>query len=167
MSHRHHAHGHKAEVEHDPLEPELAAEPNATWDVMLKRGLRKRCPRCGGGHLYTSWVRMRERCPTCGFKFEREPGFFVGAYFVNFAVTEGLLFLAVIAVVVMKNNDPDSSLVIPLVVAGVLAIVAPILLYPFARTTWSAIDLAMTPLELDEIVSARDHLQERGEADDA
>ncbi|MEJ7583648.1 MAG: hypothetical protein WKF43_06040 [Acidimicrobiales bacterium] len=28
-----------------------------------------------------------------------------------------------------------------------------------ARTIWSAIDLAMTPLELDEIVAARDHLE--------
>ena len=46
----------------------------------------KHCPRCGGGHLFDGWFRMKERCPTCGVRFEREPGFFVGAYFINFAV---------------------------------------------------------------------------------
>ena len=36
---------------------------------------------------------MAERCPRCGMRFEREEGFFLGAYVVNFAVTEGLLSL--------------------------------------------------------------------------
>ncbi len=142
----------------DELAPEAASEAPATWEVMVKRGLRKRCPRCGGGRLFRSWVRMKERCPHCGFKFEREPGFFIGAYFVNLAVTEGLLFIAVVVVVIVKNNNPDAGLVAPLVVAGVISVVAPVVTYPFARTIWSAIDLAMTPLELDEIVAARDHL---------
>ena len=37
-----------------------------------------------------------------------------------------------------------------------LAVVAPILFYPFARTIWSAFDVGMTPLELKEIVEATD-----------
>ncbi len=160
MQHHHRRDRPEEPILPDELDPDAAAEAPATWDVMLKRGLRKRCPRCGGGHLFRSWVRMKERCPHCGFKFEREPGFFIGAYFVNFAVTEGLLFITVILFVAVKNNNPDAGLILPLVIAAVIAVVAPIAGYPFARTIWSAIDLAMTPLELDEILAARDHLRE-------
>ncbi len=149
----------------EPLAAELRAddalERAAPWDVMVKRGLRKRCPRCGGGHLFRSWVRMRERCPRCGFKFEREPGFFLGAYFVNFAVTEGLLFIVVTAFIIIKNANADASVVPPLIAGGAFAVLAPVICYPFARTLWSAIDLAMTPLELEEIVAARDHLDQK------
>jgi uncharacterized protein (DUF983 family) len=124
--------------------------------VLVKRGLRKRCPRCGGGGLYRTWFRMAERCPTCGFRFEREPGFFIGAYFVNFAITEGFLFLVVMAFLFVKNANNEASVVWPLAVGGVFAVVAPLVFYPWSRTIWSAIDLAMTPLELDEIIAAQD-----------
>ncbi len=127
-----------------------------TVGVLVKRGLRKRCPRCGGGGLYRTWFQMLERCPHCGFLFEREPGFFIGAYFVNFAITEGLLFVVVMAFLFVKNANNSASVVWPLVIGGVFAVVAPLVFYPWSRTIWSAIDLAMTPLELDEIVAAQD-----------
>src|SRR5690606_8923938 len=70
-----------------------------TWGTLLRRGLTKKCPRCGGGRLYDGWFRMKERCPTCGLLFEREPGFFVGAYLINFAIVEGLLFVLIMGFV--------------------------------------------------------------------
>ena len=48
------------------------------WSTMLKRGRRRQCARCGGGDLFVSRYRLRDRCPTCGYRFEREPGFFLG-----------------------------------------------------------------------------------------
>ncbi len=143
----------------EDLGPEDVVGPPATWDLMLKRGLRKRCPRCGAGRIYRSWFRMRERCPGCGFKFEREPGFFVGAYLINFAITEGFVFVAIMVFVFVKDANRDVSVLPVLAVALTFAVVAPLLAYPFARTIWSAIDLAMTPLELKEIVAARDALE--------
>lgn len=136
-----------------------------TVGLMLKRGLYKRCPRCGGGSLYRGWFQMVERCPTCGFRFEREPGFFIGAYFVNFAITEGLLFVVVMAFVFVKSANSEASLLWPLVIGGAFAVIAPLLFYPWARTIWSAIDLAMTPLELDEIVAAQDAIDVRADDD--
>ena len=99
---------------------------------------------------------MVERCPTCGFRFEREPGFFIGAYFVNLAITEGLLFAVVIGFLFAKNADNDVGVFWPLVIGGLFAVVTPLVFYPWSRTIWSAIDLAMTPLELEEIVAAED-----------
>lgn len=97
---------------------------------------------------------MVERCPRCGVKFEREPGFFVGAYLINFATSIILLFILCMAWVAARAADPNASMVPFFVVGGVLAIAGPIVCYPFARTVWSAIDLGMTRLEPDEEAEA-------------
>ena len=39
----------------------------------LWRGLRKRCPHCGEGALFSGWAH-RQRCSTCGLVFARNPG---------------------------------------------------------------------------------------------
>ncbi len=130
------------------------------WGTLLRRGFTKKCPRCGGGHIYDSWFRMKDRCPTCGLLFEREPGFFVGAYLINFAIAEGLLFVLIMGFVFWKDQHPDAGVTGPVVVAVFLGVVAPLLFYPFSRTIWSALDIGMTPLELHEIVDAADALEE-------
>lgn len=128
----------------------------ADTGTLLRRGLAKRCPRCGSGGIYHGWFRMVERCPSCGYRFEREPGFFVGAYLINFAVAEGFLFVLMMFYIFWKNTHPDAGVVVPIIVGTVGAVVLPIAFYPFSRTVWSAIDLAMTPLEVAEIVAAAD-----------
>src|SRR5947207_13789990 len=39
----------------------------------LGRGLRKRCPHCGEGKLFSGWSHLA-RCSTCALVFERNPG---------------------------------------------------------------------------------------------
>ena len=39
----------------------------------LGRGLRKRCPHCGKGPLFSGWSQL-ERCSICGLVFTRNPG---------------------------------------------------------------------------------------------
>jgi uncharacterized protein (DUF983 family) len=39
----------------------------------LRRGLRKRCPHCGEGPLFSGWSFL-ERCSICGLVFARNPG---------------------------------------------------------------------------------------------
>jgi uncharacterized protein (DUF983 family) len=115
---------------------------------MLGRGVRRRCPVCGGGKLFTRWMRMKERCPTCGFKYEREEGFFLGAMVINIAVTEAAMFVGVVLLVVLTLPHPPLALII---LVGVLSsVVVPVVGYPFSKTLWSAIDLAMHPLDPDE-----------------
>lgn len=124
--------------------------------TIMRRGLAKHCPRCGSSHLYDGWFRMKERCPTCGYLFEREPGFFVGAYLINFALCEGFLFVLLMGFILWKNAHPEVGMAVPIAIGTVIGIGGPIVFYPFARTIWSAIDLVMTPLEVIEIVAAAD-----------
>ena len=39
----------------------------------LQRGLRKRCPHCGQGRLFSKWSQL-ERCAVCGLVYEPNPG---------------------------------------------------------------------------------------------
>jgi uncharacterized protein (DUF983 family) len=39
----------------------------------LRRGLRKRCPHCGEGPLFSGWSH-HEKCSVCGLVFVRSPG---------------------------------------------------------------------------------------------
>ena len=39
----------------------------------LGRGLRKRCPHCGQGRLFSGWSFL-DRCSVCGLVFARNPG---------------------------------------------------------------------------------------------
>jgi uncharacterized protein (DUF983 family) len=41
---------------------------------VLRRGLRKRCPRCGEGPLFRRWIHAYERCPVCGVRYLRNHG---------------------------------------------------------------------------------------------
>lgn len=95
---------------------------------------------------------MRPRCLRCGIRFEREEGFFLGAFVVNFGATLVLLaaFIGVGVAVTLPHPPPGK-----LAAAGaVLVVVVPIFFYPISRTLWSAIDLWMKPLEAAEIESA-------------
>ena len=124
--------------------------------TMLMRGVARRCALCGSGGLFLSWFKMRDRCPRCGYVFAREDGFSLGAVLMNFAVTEALLALFCIApLIAVLAGNPDANIV-PVVVAGVLAVViGPIACYPFSRTLWVALELMLRPAAATEPTDRR------------
>lgn len=128
---------------------------------LVARGLTRRCPRCGAPDVFETWFRLAERCPVCAARLEREPGFFLGAYFLNICLTQGLL-VALLAGTFALTRDPP---VVPLLgVGAAICILVPVLAYPFTKTTWAALHLAMAPLEPDEEADAAAHRFERGDA---
>lgn len=94
---------------------------------------------------------MVERCPGCQLQFERENDFFLGAYVINLAATEGLLLIALFAYIFAAVNDPDLPVAPVVVGAVVLAVGGPLAFFPFSRTIWSAIDLAMRPQPIGHV----------------
>lgn len=121
----------------------------------LARGTVKRCPRCGGGRLFDGWFRLKERCPTCGYRFKREEGFFTGVFLVNFATALALMWVFLIAYFVWRAAaDSDGPLWPALAASLGIALLTPVVFYPFATTIWAALDLLMRPLEPSEIAEA-------------
>lgn len=119
--------------------------------VLLRRGLRRRCPVCGGGGLFREWVRMVTACPTCGLIFGRIPGHWLGSWFLNVCAVQAVVLAVLIVGVGLTWPDP------PMLGIGIgaatAAVVTPILLFPFTRTVWTAIDLAMRPLDFHDGVA--------------
>jgi uncharacterized protein (DUF983 family) len=142
--------------------PELYADDVArrrTLRLMTVRALACRCPRCGARKVFKHWVRMAERCPGCGYRFEREEGFWFGAYNINLCVTLALLFFVFIWLIARQDGNAGASIIPPLVVGLFVCIVFPVVFYPASKTIWAAIDLATNPLELREIIAALDAVE--------
>ncbi len=118
---------------------------------MLGRALAKRCPLCGGTKLFTRWFRMEERCPRCGYRFEREEGFFLGAYVINLAIAQGLVvLLAIVPLIVRLATDPDAA-IWPFIFGGLVGtVVGPMIFYPWSKTIWTAFDLMLRPASAPE-----------------
>jgi uncharacterized protein (DUF983 family) len=51
----------------------MAPPPRQLVTTALRRGLRKRCPHCGRGRLFSGWSHL-DRCSVCGLVFEPNPG---------------------------------------------------------------------------------------------
>jgi uncharacterized protein (DUF983 family) len=116
--------------------------------LLLARALRLRCPACGGGPIFGGWFQSRPACPRCGLRLEREEGYFLGAMLVNALVAEGIFVVGFVATLVLTWPNPPWTL---LTVGSAAAVVLfPLLLYPFSRTVWLALDLLVHPPERHE-----------------
>ena len=118
--------------------------------LLVGRGLRLRCPNCGGGPIFQSWFRMRPYCPACGLPLERgEQGYQVGLYMFNIVASELSFALVFLAVLLWTWPSPPWKL---LQYGGIaLMLLAPLLFYPFSKTLFLAFDLLFRPATPDEL----------------
>src|SRR5262249_59686536 len=103
--------------------------------AVLGRALRLRCPRCGQTPLFTGWFAMRDACSACGLRYEREQGYFVGAIYVNYALTS----LLGLGGVILLDSVVGLSLVQQLALAIPIMLLAPLLFFRHARSLWLGI----------------------------
>lgn len=66
--------------------------------VAIRRGLRKRCPRCGDGPLFEGWYTIRESCPACALPFDPTPGgtwafMYLSTAFMTGVIVVGMLMI--------------------------------------------------------------------------
>jgi uncharacterized protein (DUF983 family) len=106
----------------------------------LWRGATRRCARCGGGKLFKRYFTMVPDCPRCGLHFEREQGYWTGALAFNMIMTGGIFAVVFVAMLIVMIPDvqplPLLLVCVPIVALG------PIILYPFSKTMWVAVDRA-------------------------
>lgn len=113
---------------------------------LLARAFVLRCPECGSRGLFASWFRMKDACPGCGLRLNRgERGYQVGSYMLNIIAAE-LIFIAIFLGIIFATwPSPPWDL---LQYGGALLMVlAPALLYPFTKTVFLAMDLAVRPAD--------------------
>jgi uncharacterized protein (DUF983 family) len=120
---------------------------------LLRRGLLRRCPLCGGGNLFETFFRVRPRCPRCNFPIHREEGHWLGAIGINTIVTFTLLFLTMLVSFLLTIEERRAAAV--LVPSFLVAGLVPLLFFGSSHTLWSAIDLAMRPVEPSDDIDPR------------
>jgi uncharacterized protein (DUF983 family) len=76
----------------------MSALPEKEWPRLnpLTTGIKGRCPRCGKGHLFAGFLRLRTGCDVCGLSYDFAdpadgPAFFVICFACVPAVTFALL----------------------------------------------------------------------------
>ncbi len=109
----------------------------------LDRAVRLRCPRCGRSPLFTGWFTMHERCAVCGLVYEREQGYFVGAIYVNYAVTVAIA----VGTVLVLDWTIGLTLRAQLALGIALVTLVPLVFFRYARSLWLAVDHLVTQLE--------------------
>ena len=126
---------------------DIAGAERPSVPVMLRRAMIRHCPRCGAGHIFTSWWKMKEECPKCRLHFEGRPeeGHFLGAITINTGLTAGILLLGIwLYVIVMAVTDGNApSVWFVAATSAVLAVVLPAFFYPFTKTIWVAAEIIM------------------------
>jgi uncharacterized protein (DUF983 family) len=108
--------------------------------------VRQRCPRCRTGNIFRYSVfrgfpKMHERCPVCDLKFEREPGYFLGAMYVSYGL--GIVIIAVFAALLWSmtgwwiTKDTVWAVILFLPLAPTTAF--------FSRVLWIYLDQTIDP----------------------
>ena len=101
---------------------------------------RLRCPVCHEGRAFRSLLTMHDACPACGHHFEREPGYFVGAMYVSYALSIPV-YLATVGVLRLLFPGFTDLTVLGLALP-LFAPTAP-LLFRYSRVIWMHLDLAI------------------------
>lgn len=98
------------------------------------------CPRCRQGKIFKKpfysprgFDEMYEYCPHCGLRYEVEPGYFIGAMYVSYAISGGVA-LVLGFLIFYLGNDPDGW-VYASIVAPVMIIIAPVN-FRISRVIW-------------------------------
>jgi len=119
-----------------PLEPAAGRAARTA-----RRALALRCPRCGGSDLFTGWFTMRQACALCGLRFERAQGYWVGAIYVNYAVT-ATLALAGYFVLWARTG---LSTAVQLAIWIPFLLIFPLWFFRYSRSVWLALEFFFNP----------------------
>jgi len=83
---------------------------------------------------------MHERCSVCGLRYEREQGYFVGAIYINYAVT----VLVAAGGVLLLDWAVGLTLVEELALGVALGVLVPLGFFRYSRSLWLSLDYLVT-----------------------
>lgn len=100
--------------------------------------LKRTCPKCQKGHMFTGWFKMNANCPVCGMKFEREAGYYTGAMFISWFFQ--VFIVGPVCLTMMFTGFPLWQTL--LVSAALLVIFTP-LFFQYSRVIWLYLDFTI------------------------
>lgn len=111
--------------------------------------LFNKCPRCQEGNFFElnhvfSWKKfdkMHTSCPVCGEKYTPEPGFYVGAMYISYALYVAFIVTNFVGFVLILGIDPIQLLYF---LVPALILLMP-LFFRVARRIWITIFIKYDP----------------------
>src|SRR2546427_8097 len=107
----------------------------------LGRGGRPPCPPGGAGPLFRGWVRVGPPRPARGLPLRGGQGYFVGAIYLNYAVTTFLVIGGYVLLWAFTELTTAAQLALWLPVV----VVFPLWFFRYSRSFWLALEYAVNP----------------------
>jgi len=113
----------------------MAKHPPLTHATIFQRGRRHKCPKCGEGDLYQSFLKLRDKCPNCGLKFDAwaaadAPSFFVMCFVIT--------VIPILALIVEMKYEPAFWL--HAVVWTPAVLISCLWLLPIVKSIWLGLE---------------------------
>ncbi|MDE0043068.1 MAG: DUF983 domain-containing protein [Candidatus Poribacteria bacterium] len=115
--------------------------PKLSKRQVLLDGLRLKCPKCHRGDMFADLFKMNLNCSDCGFKFEREPGYFVGAMYINYGATVFIAFGGYFALDYLTPISFLQNFILWIVFSGLF----PAFFFRYSRSLWLSFDYMFNP----------------------
>lgn len=92
--------------------------------------------------MFRGLIGMRDACPECGWRFEREPGYFVGAMYVSYGLALPILAGLVLLVHAFRPAWSEYA-----AMGAALPVFLPLVpvLFRASRLIWMHLDVAVDP----------------------
>jgi uncharacterized protein (DUF983 family) len=117
-----------------------------SYATLISRALRLRCPACGRAKLFRNWLSMNDPCPECGRKFDRAPGYLLGAIYFNYGATALLVVIFYFTFFLTKQLTGKQLLWTP----TAFSVLFPLWFFRYARALWIAFDERWDPWPNEE-----------------
>jgi uncharacterized protein (DUF983 family) len=104
--------------------------------------LRLLCPRCRRGRVFRGLFAMHPACPACGHRFEREPGYFVGAMYFSYGLAV-VIYLAIAFLLHLVLPGRSDWVILAAALPAFLPFVP--LLFRYGRVLWMHLDWTVDP----------------------
>jgi uncharacterized protein (DUF983 family) len=115
--------------------------PNTRW-TRVGAIMHLRCPKCRRGMVFRKRLTMYNLCPACGMKFEREPGYFIGAMYISYAFAA--FFIGVVSFLV-NLVLPELEFVWTVLTAAALMLPLVPSMIRYSKILWMTIDRTLDP----------------------
>ncbi len=112
-----------------------AAPPDSVGQA-FSRATSLKCPMCGKGSLFHGWIHMQKSCDHCNFRYERDPGYFLGSTYINYGLTTLLTTWSYIILHFVMGID--KRWLIPGL--ATFSIIFPLVFFRYARSLWLSFD---------------------------
>jgi uncharacterized protein (DUF983 family) len=103
--------------------------------TLLMRALRRRCPVCGRGAMFSSHFKINKICPVCNVTFWRDPGEVLGAMYFDWAVAMATFLLLWGLLAWLTHLSELDQFIILSVATGAAVVIC----YPWSRSLWTVL----------------------------